>query len=506
MVYAGCDGGLFRSPDRGITWVTCNNGLTISEFEYLAQDCGLGALADRRHPGQRHQPLDGSPVWEHVEDADGGDVVVNRQNPAIVVHSSGMGRRVPLDQPRRLGHVVQRTPTRAGGRRAGSVLPTARGQRHSGDTVAPGGCRRSTSPATTRPRGRGWAFPPRAPARAVAVPDPDTVLVGLSDGRVLRTTFTAGAWSALTALTSPPTGCGHQRPGRHARWERADLGDEFLSAAGAGCSGPTTAARPGPTGRPDCRRCRSTPSRSTTWNGNRVWVAADLGVYQSWDGGASWADYSATLPNAFIGDLLFHPNARVLRAGTRNRGVWEIPVDGWMTQPICGTQWTGTLAGERFGPLVHLRVAGHLARLWTAMPTSPAPGAPQLTFKTQVERADAEHVTYWITVRNLTPARPSPSRAATASSAATEADPAAETPRTAQEIPMCTNVQFTGTLPAGATQRWFTFGWPAAWHVVWYMQPTTVRNGSRPSTGTSPSSGPTPTTARTGSRSPTWRP
>ena len=43
---------------------------------------------------------------------------------------------------------------------------------------------------------------------------------------------------------------------------------------------------------------------------------------------------------------------------------------------------------------------------------------------------------------------------------------------------MWTNVQFTGTLPAGATQRWFTFGWPASWHVIWYMQPTTVRLGS----------------------------
>ena len=40
MIYVGCDGGLFRSPDRGITWVSCNNGLVISEFEYLAQNFG----------------------------------------------------------------------------------------------------------------------------------------------------------------------------------------------------------------------------------------------------------------------------------------------------------------------------------------------------------------------------------------------------------------------------------------------------------------------------------
>jgi hypothetical protein len=39
-------------------------------------------------------------------------------------------------------------------------------------------------------------------------------------------------------------------------------------------------------------------------------------------------------------------------------------------------------------------------------------------------------------------------------------------------------VQFRGRLPAGATQRWFTWGWPACWHVLWTVVPTTVRNGA----------------------------
>ncbi len=43
---------------------------------------------------------------------------------------------------------------------------------------------------------------------------------------------------------------------------------------------------------------------------------------------------------------------------------------------------------------------------------------------------------------------------------------------------MWTNVQFTGTLAAGQSHRWFTWGWPVAWHVVWYMMPTTPRNGA----------------------------
>ena len=43
---------------------------------------------------------------------------------------------------------------------------------------------------------------------------------------------------------------------------------------------------------------------------------------------------------------------------------------------------------------------------------------------------------------------------------------------------MWTGVQWTGSLAAGASGRWFTFGWPAAWHVTWYMMPTTVKPGA----------------------------
>jgi len=43
---------------------------------------------------------------------------------------------------------------------------------------------------------------------------------------------------------------------------------------------------------------------------------------------------------------------------------------------------------------------------------------------------------------------------------------------------MWTNVQFTGTLPAGATQLWFTHNWPVGWHVVWYMMPTSPKPGN----------------------------
>jgi len=37
------------------------------------------------------------------------------------------------------------------------------------------------------------------------------------------------------------------------------------------------------------------------------------------------------------------------------------------------------------------------------MPTTVRPGAPELDWDVAVERADATHVTYWITVKNEAP-------------------------------------------------------------------------------------------------------
>jgi hypothetical protein len=38
---------------------------------------------------------------------------------------------------------------------------------------------------------------------------------------------------------------------------------------------------------------------------------------------------------------------------------------------------------------------------WTVVPTTPAPGGPQLDWDVAVERSSPTAVTYWITVRNV---------------------------------------------------------------------------------------------------------
>lgn len=397
-IYIGNDGGLFRSPDRGITWQHCNNGLVISEIEYLAQDCGSSRWLIGGTQDNGTERWTGSATWEHVADGDGGDCGVNRSTPATVFHTYyGM------------------SPERSGaagnwGSWAGISPPVPSGEgslfypplecgASGGDTIAIGG----DALYVSRNNGSAWtrlAFPASARSSAMYIPNVNTVFVGTTDGRIFRTQWSGSAWSPLAALATPRANAG--------------VSDLYADATGTRMWATSRTIGGGRVFRSD--------NGGSTWtdrsvglpalpinaieidpqNVNRVWVAADLGVYQSTDGGVTWATFSNSLPNCYVGDLVFHPHARVLRAGTRNRGVWEIPVDGWMTQPVCGVQFTGNLAANETRRWFTFNWPAPWHILWTVMPTTPVSGAPQVSWTVQVERANAEYVTYWLTVKNLT--------------------------------------------------------------------------------------------------------
>jgi hypothetical protein len=42
---------------------------------------------------------------------------------------------------------------------------------------------------------------------------------------------------------------------------------------------------------------------------------------------------------------------------------------------------------------------------------------------------------------------------------------------------MRVGVQYRGQVNASATERVFTYNWPADWHVLWYVTPTNPRSG-----------------------------
>jgi hypothetical protein len=399
-IYIGNDGGLYQSTDRGVHWTHRNNGLVITEFEYLAQNLGsshwlLGGTQD--NGTERWQ---GSSTWEHVADGDGGDCAVNRTTPTTVFHTFyGMSpqRSTSSGDWATWANITPPVPSGEGS----SFYPPFEASATNGDTIAMAG----NALYVSRNNGTAWSrlgYPSGGGATALFIPNADTVLVGMGDGRILRTTWSGTAWNGLAALTTPRSSAAvsdiavdeNNASRMWATYSTVGGGRVYLSTDG----GSTWTDRS--TGLPNLS---VTAIALDPWNSNRAWVSASLGVYQTWDGGGSWTGFSSSLPNAYVGDLIFHRHARVLRAGLRNRGAWEIPVDGWMTAPICGTQWTGSLAGNQTLRWFTFNWPAVWHIIWTVMPTNVRNGAPQVTWKTQVERASAEYATYWISVTNLTP-------------------------------------------------------------------------------------------------------
>jgi hypothetical protein len=67
-----------------------------------------------------------------------------------------------------------------------------------------------------------------------------------------------------------------------------------------------------------------------------------------------------------------------------------------------GVQFSGQVAPRATQQWFTFRWPAHWHVLWTVMPTSPHGGAPQIRFRTRVERASDYYATYWISVVNVT--------------------------------------------------------------------------------------------------------
>jgi photosystem II stability/assembly factor-like uncharacterized protein len=56
----------------------------------------------------------------------------------------------------------------------------------------------------------------------------------------------------------------------------------------------------------------------------RIYVANDVGVFASNNGGVDWTDLTRNLPNVMVVDLVYHENDKLLYAATYGRSIWKI--------------------------------------------------------------------------------------------------------------------------------------------------------------------------------------
>ena len=316
IIYAGNDGGIYRSADGGGTWLARNSGIAITEVEFMALDPNDvdWLLAGTQDNGTVRLNQQG---WDHVADGDGGDCGVNESNPSEVFHSY---YNVSLERSAAKGNTGSWTglqPTPMASLFYPPVVVARRTVAIGGDAVMV--TRNAAAPWTKVLLGLG----PGDVCTAGCAVNANRLFFGTRAGRILRLDWTGTAW-ARTLLTSPFTtyfSCVTADPSNPQRlWASSSQvqpgGARVARSDDGGVSWVNCTA-----GLPPIPKNSVVvdPTASA-----RAWVAADVGVYETTDSGATWAPMSQGLPNAIAADLVFHVAGRRLTCATRNRGVWVL--------------------------------------------------------------------------------------------------------------------------------------------------------------------------------------
>ncbi len=334
VIYVANDGGLYRSPDGGTTWKSLNDGLNITEIEFIAQHPQFEAwlLTGTQDNGTlRYQ---GDTVWHHVGDGDGGDCGVDASAPYTCFHTYyGMG----IARSTKGGNWSSWTgaPDWVVGPPVGSNDDYPNGSLFYPPVEVNGGVlvQAGRKIFISSDSGTSWgsvSLPGllnREMSSALAAPSTTRIYAGTNAGKLFRTDFVQGAWKPAVALTTPVRGFmsdllvdptnGNRL---YATYSSSQTGGRVFRSDDAGASWNQVDA--GLPAALPVNAIEIDPANTDT-----LFVAADVGVYVTRTAGATWTPFNNGLPNCLVKDLQLHPEARLLRAGTQARGVWEIAVD-----------------------------------------------------------------------------------------------------------------------------------------------------------------------------------
>jgi len=332
-IYAGSDGGIYESINGGTTWDdSINEGLCIMQCEFIDQHPTSDAVLFSGTQDNGTEQFRNSGVFNHADDGDGGYCAVDKTQPKNVL-STYYG-----NSPKRstLGGKFGAWMSVAGGIAGpGLFYPPMALDETNSNNVAFGTNQVNLDAAQGT---GGWPTKVTLPGMsgnvsAIYYTNSSLIYVGTTTGKVYRL-VKSGTWTAtaihaaplpvgpfITDLATVPgspntvivvmSGFGHGHAWRG-----------VVPAAGATTW--TNISGGGVSAIPDipANAIAIDPSAVNTY-----YVATDVAVYRTTNGGATWTQFSEGLPNCAVFDMRLHNPTRLLRAGTHGRGVWERKLD-----------------------------------------------------------------------------------------------------------------------------------------------------------------------------------
>lgn len=341
-LYAGTDGGAWRTRDAGRTWTACNYGLATLQFTRIDQHPSSPAYLLGGTQDNGTLIFRGGPVWDHGDDGDGGFVAIDRTRPEVVYNEFTLHKIARSEKAGEYGSFKPIYPEVKGSRSAflapfaldpGDPRTLALGlervhlSKDSGETWT----------AITLDLSRGWTSARKVSAiSSLLYPRSGLLYAGTTDGKVWRLSQAGGIWQStdLTAAAGAPAADRYV-----ADFAVAPDDPDLLLVAFAGGEGPSlwrchfgadgakwspaTGAGQGTLPAGPVFTIEADPRAPS-----RLYAGLSEGVWVSLDGGASWRAFDEGLPRTSAFDLQVHPSLPLLRVATHGRGVWERDISG----------------------------------------------------------------------------------------------------------------------------------------------------------------------------------
>jgi photosystem II stability/assembly factor-like uncharacterized protein len=329
VLYAGSDGGIYKSTDGATNWDdTINEGLCITQFEFIDQHPTSDAVVFGGTQDNGTEQFRNSSVFNHSDDGDGGYCAVDKTQPRNVL-STYYGNSAKRST---VGGKFGSWMTVAGGiQGAGLFYPPMALDETNSNNVAFG----TTLINLDAAQGTGgWPTQVALPGitdrvSAVYYATSSLIYVGTNTGQIYCLKK-SGAWTA-TAIHAAPLPVGPfvtdlaSVPGSPNTLIVAMSGfgvrhvwRGVVPAMGAAAWTDISGALP------------DIPVNAVVIDpaaANTYYIATDVAVYRTTNGGATWTQFSQGLPNCAVFDMRLHNPTRLLRAGTHGRGLWERKLD-----------------------------------------------------------------------------------------------------------------------------------------------------------------------------------
>lgn len=353
VIYAGNDGGMYKSTDIGATWFEINNNLQVTQFYSFAVDHNqanrnVGGTQDNGTVGD----LSGG-VWSLVVGGDGFHTILDSQNPNVVFGNSTPGGRVT---PFKLNTSTGSFQYLSSGLNTADgvwdppivqhpLIPDVmfHGRRALYYSYTGGS---SWTVATTKLNNQG-----QFTAICASSVDENIVFAGTATGEVTMTKDVGETWTEITNNGLPnryvrDIACSYEDAkvayivysgfGTPHVFKTSDQGKSWLSISNGLPDIPVNAIEIHPT------------------NERMLFIGTDIGVFASYDAGASWFPFGRKMARSPVLDLEFNKyyltggGDQVLRAATHGRSIWEVTVPSEditspeITSPIGGELYTST--------------------------------------------------------------------------------------------------------------------------------------------------------------------